>query len=78
MTTYTQDGEPPANFKVRADVERHFRQHHLPDLIQPVEVTVIDGVISRQLADRRLGRQIEEAWSVENRSPIAHDAGIGQ
>ena len=70
VTTYTsKTGEPPLTFTSAAEVERHFRQHHLPGLIRSASELTIDGVMSRQLPDRALGRAIEEAWSSETRSP---------
>jgi hypothetical protein len=70
VTTYTaKTGEPPLTFTNAAEVERHFRQHHLPGLIRSAIELTIDGVMSRQLPDRALGRAIEEAWSAETRSP---------
>jgi hypothetical protein len=70
ITTFSTLNEDPAiTFQSGTDAERHFRQHHLPNLIRPVEETVVDGVTSRQMTDRKLGRHIEQAWSVENRSP---------
>jgi hypothetical protein len=70
VTTYTaKTGEPPLVFTNAAEVERHFRQHHLPGLVRSASELTIDGVMSRQLSDRALGRAIEEAWSTETRSP---------
>jgi len=70
VTTYTaKTGEPPLKFTNGAEVERHFRQHHLPGLIRSAPELTIDGVLSRRLPDRALGRAIEEAWSAETRSP---------
>jgi hypothetical protein len=70
VTTFvTLSEEPAVNFNSGAETERDFRQKHLPNLVRPVEEVTIDGVTSRQLADRRLGRHIEQAWTVENRSP---------
>src|SRR6185369_12993352 len=40
-----------------------------PNLIRSVETVTVAGGSSRELADRRLGRHIEEAWSAETRSP---------
>ncbi|MFL6515497.1 MAG: hypothetical protein ACJ8M1_10795 [Chthoniobacterales bacterium] len=69
-TTFVTLQEPtPITFQSAAEAERHFRQQYLPSLTRSVEETVIDGVTSRQLGDRRLGRHIEQAWAVENRSP---------
>jgi hypothetical protein len=70
VTTYTaKTGEPPLTFTNAAEVERHFRQHHLPGLVRSASELTIDGVMSRRLPDRALGRAIEEAWSAETRSP---------
>jgi hypothetical protein len=70
VTTFTaKTGEPPLTFTNAAEVERHFRQHHLPGLVRSAAELTIDGVTSRRLPDRRLGRAIEEAWSSETRSP---------
>src|SRR5206468_920883 len=52
-----------------AEAERDFRLNHLPGLIQSAEEALIDGRSSRELADGRLRRHIEQAWSVEYRSP---------
>jgi hypothetical protein len=70
VTTYTAKGiEPPLTFTSAAEVERHFRQHHLPGLVRSASELTIDGVMSRRLPDRALGHAIEEAWSSETRSP---------
>jgi hypothetical protein len=70
VTTYTaKTGEPPLKFTNGTEVERHFRQHHLPGLVRSAPELTIDGVLSRRLPDRALGRAIEEAWSAETRSP---------
>jgi hypothetical protein len=70
VTTYTaKTGEPPLTFTNAAEVERHFRQNHLPGLLHGAHELTIGGVLSRRLPDRALGRAIEEAWSVETRSP---------
>jgi hypothetical protein len=70
VTTYTaKTGEPPLTFTNPAEVERHFRQHHLPGLVRSAHELTIGGVLSRRLPDRALGRAIEDAWTAETRSP---------
>jgi hypothetical protein len=70
VTSYvTVREEPPVTFQSVAEAERHFRQNYLPNLVQATSDVVVAGVASRHLADRRLGRHIEQAWSVETRSP---------
>jgi hypothetical protein len=65
----TLDEQAPLTFQNGGEAERHFREHHLAGLIRTVESVVIDGVASRQSADRRLRHHIEQAWSAENQSP---------
>ena len=70
VTTYTTKAqEPPVTFNSLAETEHHFRQHHLPTLLRTAPELTITGVLSRSLADRGLGRVIENAWSAEIRSP---------
>lgn len=70
VTTYTtKSQDPPVTFNTAAEAERHFRQNHLPSLIRSTKETIIDGVLSRRLPDRALGRVIEDAWARETRSP---------
>jgi hypothetical protein len=68
-TFVTLKEEPALTFPNASEAERHFRQQYLPGLLRSVDEVVIDGLTSRQLGDRRLGRHIEQAWSTENRSP---------
>jgi hypothetical protein len=70
VTTYmAKTGEPPITFTNPAEVERHFRKNHLPGLLRSAHELTINGVLSRRLPDRALGRAIEEAWAAETRSP---------
>jgi hypothetical protein len=70
VTTFTTlKEEPPISFSNAAEAERHFRQHYLTNLVHPVTEQAVDGVASRQLADRGLRRLVEDAWSRETRSP---------
>ena len=70
VTTYvTLQEESPLTFKSAAETERHFRQTYLPGLLRKSAELTLDGVVSRQLSDRSLGRVIEDAWAHEYRSP---------
>src|SRR5436190_1114350 len=70
VTTYhVKNAEPPVSFSNAADAERHFRQNYLPGLLREGKELTIGGVLSRRLPDRRLGREIENAWAQETRSP---------
>ncbi|MBA2241631.1 MAG: hypothetical protein H0W04_01900 [Chthoniobacterales bacterium] len=70
VTTFTtKKVEPPVTFTSLTEVERHFRQTHLPGLLRSAQELTVSGVLSRHLPDRGLGRVIENAWSAEIRSP---------
>jgi hypothetical protein len=70
VTKYTTLREEPAiTFNSTAEAERHFRQKYLPGLLRSASEVTIDGVLSRNLPDRALGRLIEAAWAREMRSP---------
>ncbi len=70
VTTYiTLQEEPPLTFANAAETERHFRQTYLPGLLRSSPEMTVDGVESRRLPDRSLGRVIENAWAQEFRSP---------
>jgi hypothetical protein len=70
VTTYTTlQEDPPLTFPSMAETERHFRQAYLPGLVQNSAALTLDGVVSRRLPDRSLGRAIENAWAAEFRSP---------
>src|ERR1700682_5632309 len=70
VTTFTTlREETPATFASAMEAERHFRQNYFPGLIRTAAEIVIDGVLSRRLPDRALHRAIEDAWTLETRSP---------
>jgi hypothetical protein len=70
VTTYvTLREEPAVTFPSAAETERHFRQTYLPGLLRNSTELTLDGVVSRRLPDRSLGRVIEDAWAREFRSP---------
>ena len=70
VTTFTTlREETPATFASAMEAERHFRQNYLPGLIRSAQEIAIDGVLSRRLPDRALHRAIEDAWTLETRSP---------
>ena len=70
VTSYTTlQEDPPLTFSSAAETERHFRQNYLPGLVRNSAELTLDGVVSRQLPDRSLGRVVEDAWAREFRSP---------
>jgi hypothetical protein len=69
VTTYTTNAEPAVTFGNLTEAERHFRKNHLPNLVRTAQELTVNGVLSRRLSDRALGRTIEDAWASEIRSP---------
>ena len=70
VTTYvTLQEEPAITLANAAETERHFRQNYLPGLLRSGAELALDGVVSRRLPDRSLGRLIEDEWAREFRSP---------
>jgi len=69
VTTYLALQEESLTFHNATEAERHFRQAYLPGLLHSGMEVSLDGVVSRRLADRSLGRLIENAWAREFRSP---------
>jgi hypothetical protein len=54
----------------RAEVEKHFRQTHLPNIIKSVETHRLSGAASRNLRDRELLRLLRLRWEEQKRFPI--------
>jgi hypothetical protein len=52
------------------EVEKHFRQVHLPNIIKSVETQRMDGVASRNLRDRELVRLLRLRWEEQKRFPL--------
>ncbi len=69
VTTYATKEETPVIFKSLGEAEHHFRQTHLPTLWKSEREFVVNGVMSRRMAERGLGWLIENAWTAETRSP---------
>jgi hypothetical protein len=70
VTTFkTLNGEASSTFSSAAEAERHFRSNYLPGLVRSVDEVTISGVLSRRLPDRTLHRALEDAWTLETRSP---------
>jgi hypothetical protein len=68
-TWSTLKEETPASFTNPNETERHFRQHYLSNLVRAMTEGTVDGVTSRQMADRYLRRLVENSWARETRSP---------
>ena len=54
----------------REEVEKHFRQVHLANIIKPVETHRITGTAGRGQRDRELNRLIRQRWDEQRRFPM--------
>ncbi|MEO5804747.1 MAG: hypothetical protein ABIR24_14575 [Verrucomicrobiota bacterium] len=54
----------------REEVEKHFRETHLANIVKPVESHTMTGLASRQLRCPPLQRVLREAWEEQRRFPI--------
>ena len=56
-------------FNTLAEVEQHFRQHYLQDLIHAASSVNVSGEASRSLADRAIASAVRQAWEQERGFP---------
>jgi hypothetical protein len=52
------------------EVEKHFRQLHLPNIVKPVETHRAEGAASRNIRDRELMRLLRQRWEEQKRFPL--------
>jgi hypothetical protein len=62
----------------REEVEKHFRQVHLPNLIKNVERHVVSGVAARQIRSPGLPRAVRAAWEEQQRFPLKLATALSQ
>ncbi len=60
----------PLRLASREEVEKHFRQAHLANIIKPVETFRLGGAASRTLRSPALMRLIRSAWEDQKRFPL--------
>ena len=60
----------PKKLATREEVEKHFREVHLPTLVKPVETHTLGGVASRQLRSPQLARLLRSNWEDQRRFPL--------
>ncbi|MBN2507915.1 MAG: hypothetical protein JXQ71_14610, partial [Verrucomicrobia bacterium] len=60
----------PLTLHCREEVESHFRETHLPNLVQSVETHRMSGTASRNLHESALRRLVRQAWEDQRRFPI--------
>ncbi len=54
----------------RDEVEKHFREVHVPNMIKPVETTHLSGTASRGIRSPALARLIRHSWEEQKRFPL--------
>jgi hypothetical protein len=52
------------------EVEKHFRQVHLANIIKPVDTFRMEGAVSRNVRDRELMRLLRVRWEDQKRFPL--------
>ncbi len=54
----------------REELEKHFRQVHMPNLVKSVDGHLVSGPAARQLRSPGLQRALREAWEEQRRFPL--------
>lgn len=62
----------------RAEVEKHFRETHLANIVKPVETCRLKGTASRNQRDRDLQRLIRVRWEDQRRFPMQVATALSQ
>ncbi|MEY2410139.1 MAG: hypothetical protein QOF48_2809 [Verrucomicrobiota bacterium] len=62
----------------KEEVEKHFRQVHLPNIIKPLETHRLSGPASRSQRDRELTRLLRQRWEEQRRFPIQVATSLSQ
>lgn len=60
----------PLRLGNREEVEKHFRQTHLANIVKQVETFQLSGVASRNLRSPALARLVRQAWEDQKRFPL--------
>ena len=68
----------PLKLASREEVEKHFREVHLANIVKPVSSHRIGGVASRALVDRGLYRLARESWEQQRHFPIQIATSLSQ
>jgi hypothetical protein len=68
----------PLKLATREEVEKHFRQVHLPNLVKTVETHRLSGAVSRNLRDRGLQRLLRQRWEEQKHFPIQIATSLSQ
>lgn len=68
----------PLKLPNKEEVEKHFREVHLANIIKQTESHRMSGVASRNLRDRNLSRLVRENWEHQQRFPIQIATALSQ
>src|SRR6185436_13137516 len=60
----------PLKLATREDVENHFRQTHLANIVKPVDAHKLGGVAARSMPCRPLQRLVRVKWEDQSRFPL--------
>jgi hypothetical protein len=60
----------PLKLPNREEVEKHFRQVHLGNIVKPVESHTLSGPAARQLRSPELQRLVRMSWEEQRRFPL--------
>jgi hypothetical protein len=60
----------PLKLGSRDEVEQHFRQLHLPNIIKPAETARLNGLASRTIRSSGLARLIRQNWEDQRHFPL--------
>jgi hypothetical protein len=60
----------PLKLQNLEEVQKHFREVHLANIIKPVETIRLAGATSRDLRDRELMRLLRQRWEEQKRFPL--------
>lgn len=60
----------PLKLASREEVEKHFREVHLPNIIKQVDTHKMSGTASRNLRSSGLVRAVRQAWEDQRRFPL--------
>ena len=60
----------PLRLGSREEVEKHFRETHLPNIVKQVETTRLSGTASRGIRSQDLARLVRLGWEDQRRFPL--------
>lgn len=66
-------------FETLAEMEQHFRKHHLESVLRSAQSFIVPGEASRSVPDRRIATAVREGWENETGFPgqVMHHLRVG-